>query len=168
VKSVKVIKEEKIIVILIYVRSLMGVQCDFRAPSVAQSYGGQASFNRPAVKSSTPSRPPSVAGSDTGYRNGRSSAGGVRSSPAGAAAGMSSGGRGGGGGGGRSSSRQPFYVPPNRPGSVTGSIEGRLASSGRGRGGSMNLSRQAANNSMQVKSTCIKLQMKLYFNFCSK
>ena len=41
-------------------------------------------------------------------------------------------------GGARGFGRQPFYVPPNRPGSVTGSIEGRMAAGrmmgARGRG----------------------------------
>ena len=43
-----------------------------------------------------------------------------------------------GGGSSRGFGRQPFYVPPNRPGSVTGSIEGRMAAGrmvgARGRG----------------------------------
>lgn len=60
---------------------------------------------------------PSVVGSETGYRNGYNSRGG-RPTPM----------RGGGFG------KAPFHVAPNRPGSVTGSIEGRLAA-GRMRGG---------------------------------
>ena len=82
-------------------------------------------------------RPPSVVGSDTGYRNGhRAAAVGMHprhaSTPAPGQQQQHNstmpvhnsypqpqvGGRG---------VKQPFHVVPNRPGSVTGSIEGRLA-----------------------------------------
>ena len=81
-----------------------------RAPSVANSFTQQQ-------------RPPSVVGSDTGYRNGARHS----SNPAGGIGPQHnvSYPRGGGGRGG--GARQPFHVVPNRPGSVTGSIEGRLA-----------------------------------------
>lgn len=73
-----------------------------RTPSVAQ--GGRTPY-----QSRGPSRPPSVMGSEAGYRPGRQP--GQPQNP-----------------------RTPFYVAPHRPGSVTGSIEGRLAA-GRMSGG---------------------------------
>ena len=64
--------------------------------------------------SSTPSKPPSVVGSVDGYRVGH---GGNPYRPQ------------------RPSSKNSQHGPPKRPGSVTGSIEGRLANSRGGRRG---------------------------------
>ena len=100
-----------------------------------------AHFRTPSVANSFTNRPPSVVGSDTGYRNGHQPR--FSSTPSGTPhnvthprSGGVGGGVGGRGGGGSVSGRerQPFHVVPNRPGSVTGSIEGRLAA-GRMMGG---------------------------------
>ena len=83
-----------------------------RAPSVANSYTGRTS------------KPPSIIGSENGYRNRPNMHQRVMQNQHN----MRHGGQH------APAQKSPFYVAPNRPGSVTGSIEGRLAA-GRMSGG---------------------------------